>query len=124
MNKTQGKLIKEAIEHKIETGILGIYKLWNPRFPDLVYYGSSRNIRRRLLDHCRKLEAKKHKNYKMQRLYNMFEFEFRWEIIETYVNTADNDDLCRKREESFINFPKPNENLLNIDRRTYRYKRK
>ena len=121
----RGKLIKEVIDFKIKPKTLGLYKIYCERFPHIYYVGSSRDMRRRLNDHARKLESGKHKNYKLKRLYGMFPNEFRFEIIEAYeVHDQELDNIIRKREEAQINFPPEGVKLLNLDKRTYKYKRK
>ena len=61
----------------------------------------------------------------MKRLYSMFPNEFRFEIIEAHeVHDQELDNIIRKREEALINFPPEGVKLLNLDKRTYKYKRK
>jgi hypothetical protein len=120
----KGKLLKEVIDFKIEPKTLGIYKLYNARWPHIYYVGSSRDIRRRLKTHLQKLETGKHSNYKLKRIYNMFPDELRFELLETYpYGSQECDDMVRKREEAIINFPPEGTKLLNLDKTTYRYKR-
>ena len=121
----QGKLIKAVIDMKVKPKTLGIYKLYNPRWPNIYYIGSSRDIRRRLKSHLRKLESGKHSNFKMRDIYKRFPHEFCFEILETYENfSQETDDMVRRREEYYINFTPEGVTLLNLDKTTYRYKRK
>ena len=125
MPPMKGKLSKVVIDLKIKPKTLGIYKLYNPRWPHIYYVGSSRDVRRRLNDHRRKLENKKHRNYKLRQIFNMFPHEMHFELLETYENfSQETDDMVRRREEALINFAPEGHKLLNIDRRTYRYRRK
>ena len=121
----KGKLVKEVIDFKVKPKTLGIYKLYNPRWENIYYIGSSRDIRRRLKSHLRKLESRKHSNYKLRDIYNRFPNEFYFEILETYeYGDQASDDMVRKREEAYINFPPEGVKLLNLDFTTYKYKRK
>lgn len=59
----------EKILDIVDKDICGIYKITN-KLDNMVYYGSSIVIRKRLKQHISALKHKKHGNYKLQEAYN------------------------------------------------------
>ncbi len=124
----KGKLLKTVIDFKLpkdEGKVIGVYRLYNPRFPHIYYVGSSKDIRFRLNSHARGLSSKpaKHKNYKVVRLNAQFPNEMYWEIIQTYAGVGA-EEAARDCEQAIISYPPKGAKLLNIDKKVYSYKRK
>lgn len=62
--------------------MIGIYKITN-KINKKIYYGSSKNIKKRWTDHIGKLKKNKHANILLQRSWNKYgEINFSFEIVE------------------------------------------
>ena len=123
-----GKLIKTVVNFKLpkEDGkIIGVYKLYNPRFPHIYYVGSSKDIRVRLNSHARGLEKRprKHKNFRLVKMDSQFPNEMYFEITKIFVGDGA-EDSARKHEQFMISNPPAGDKLLNIDKRVFNYRKR
>ena len=111
-------LVKEKIQAQYPKGIIGVYAIFFRDFPDVAYFGSSKNIRARLLSHANSLTKNKHKNWKLGKLYKSYHASC-W---CTLVKVCDTEKEAREWEQVFIDFdPRAS---LNVDKTVYSYKKR
>ena len=111
-------LIKAKIQETYPQGIVGVYAIGFREWPNLVYYGSSKNVRARLLSHANNLSKNKHKNFKLSRLYP----QYKGSCFCTLVKQCDTEEEARKHEQLLIDFD--TRASMNVDKTVYKYKRK
>ena len=63
--------------------------------------------------------SKKHKNWRLRSLWTKYPDEFRWKILSKH----DTEEQARAAEQILIDFTNPDD-LYNIDKQVYNYKRK
>lgn len=96
---------------KIENNVAGIYKIM---IGSSVYIGSSKNIRRRLNEHIRKLVKGKHDNYKLQRAFNACDIEDIIYFSVSEIHKAVDAEKLFVREQHYIDKYRKTHTLLNV----------
>ena len=99
------------------TGVSGCYAIFFASFRTKFYIGSSKCIRTRLHTHRRKLEKGTHKNRILQSLYRKYPNECRFSVMFEGSEKA-----SRDFEQLTIDFRM--EDLYNLDKQVYSYRRK
>lgn len=82
--------------HKYITKDKGIYMIWSKIKPDMYYFGSSKNIRKRFNEHYGMLNRRKHSNNKLQNHVNKYgldDLEFCVHIINNNLSLDELRDL-------------------------------
>lgn len=111
-------LVKEKIQSQYPKDIVGVYAIFFRDFPDVAYFGSSKNVRARLLSHANALKKGKHKNWKLHKLYKLYH-QSCW---CTLVKVCATEKEAREWEQVFIEFdPRA---ALNVDKTVYSYKKR
>ncbi len=111
-------LTKEKIQAAYPQGIVGVYAIGFREWPNLVYFGSSKNIRARLLSHANALRKNKHKNHKLSKLYPRYKGSCFCVLVKECVS----EDEARNHEQVCIDFDPRGK--LNVDKSVVRYTRK
>jgi group I intron endonuclease len=78
---------------------VGIYKIFFTHNPDMLYIGSSINVRKRIAEHKRNLKKGISHNRKLQNSYNKYKENLKIEIIEFCT-----EEEVRKREQFWIDY--------------------
>ena len=95
----------------LEADIAGVYVIYFTGDPKKGYVGSSKCVRKRLMQHRRDLATGRHKNYKLRALYITFtERDFRCMVLEECEDITQ----AREREQIMIDFI-GRDNLYNLD---------
>ncbi len=111
-------LRKDKIQAQYPKNIIGVYAVFFRDFPDVAYFGSSKDVRARLLYHANALLKGKHKNYRLHKLYSRYHASC-W---CTLMKVCDTEKEAREYEQMLIEFdPRAS---LNVDKTVYNYKRK
>tara|TARA_R110002020_G_C16254037_1_gene770020 strand:+ start:827 stop:1171 length:345 start_codon:yes stop_codon:yes gene_type:complete len=111
-------LLKHRIQEQYPKNIIGVYAVFFREWNEIAYFGSSKNIRARLLSHANALGKGKHKNFKLSKLYKRYH-QSCW---CTLVKVCETEEEARVWEQIFIDFdPRAS---MNVDRSVYTYKRK
>jgi predicted GIY-YIG superfamily endonuclease len=111
-------LVKVKIQEAYPQGIIGVYAIGFREWPNLVYFGSSKNVRARLLSHANNLSKGKHKNHKLSKLYP----QYKNSCFCTLVKECSTEEEARKYEQLCIDFD--TRAKLNVDKSVVRYKRR
>ena len=111
-------LVKAKIQSQYPKDIIGVYAIFFRDFPDVAYFGSSKNVRARLLHHANALSKGKHKNWKLHKLYK----QYHKSCWCTLVKICDTEEEAREWEQVHIEFdPRAS---LNVDKTVYSYKKR
>ena len=111
-------LIKAKIQAEFPKGIIGVYAIGFREWPSQVYYGSSKNVRARLLSHANCLSKNKHKNFRLSRLYPRYSNS----CFCVLVKECATENEARKHEQLLIDFdPRA---TLNVDKSVVRYNKR
>ena len=109
-------LIKAKIQAAFPTqDIVGVYAIYFREWPRMAYFGSSKNVRSRLLSHANLLSKGKHKNHKLSKLYPRYKDSCTCVLIAE----CDTPEEARKIEQLYIDFDM--RATMNVDKTVYRY---
>ena len=118
-NLDQIPLIKAKIQAAYpRQDIIGVYAIGFREWPNMVYFGSSKNIRQRLLSHANTLSKNKHRNFKLSRLYPMYKNS----CFCVLVKECETEQEARDHEQMLIDFDR--RASMNVDKQVYNYKSK
>jgi len=111
-------LVKPKIQAQYPKDVCAVYAIFFRDFPTVAYFGSSKNVRARLLSHANLLKQGKHKNWKLGKLYKSYKASC-W---CTLVRVCENEQEAREWEQVYIDFdPRA---TLNVDKTVYSYKKR
>lgn len=111
-------LVKAKIQEAYPQGIIGVYAIFFREWPRMAYFGSSKNVRSRLLSHANMLTKGKHKNHKLSKLYPRYKDS----CTCTLIKECDTVEEARKVEQLYIDFDF--RATMNVDKTVYKYNRR
>lgn len=96
---------------------IAVYAIYSMQNPQRAYFGSSKQVGRRLRSHAKKLQNGTHANWKLRRIFKTQETAIRFKVLHPFKTI----DQARRYEQKLINTYGV-DNTLNVDPEVKRHR--